>query len=90
MFYAYVLVSLKDGKLYIGQTNLLKRRLSEHWRGDVESTRHRRPLKLIFAELFLTRQESERRELWLKSGAGREELKKILSISLQKVGYRFL
>jgi len=30
MFYVYILKSEKDGKLYIGYTNDLKRRLEEH------------------------------------------------------------
>ena len=88
MFYVYVLISLKDRKLYIGQTDNLRRRFLEHCNGDVTSTCHRRPLKLIFAEAFLSRKESERREEWLKSGAGRVELKKNLEITLRRFGYR--
>lgn len=90
MFYVYVLISLKDRKLYIGQTNDLRRRLFEHFRGENTSTRCRRPLKLIFAEAFLYRIESERCEEWLKSGAGRIELKKNLEITLRRFGYRYI
>jgi putative endonuclease len=90
MFYTYVLISLKDRKLYIGQTNDLRRRFLEHCRGKNFSTCHRRPLKLIFAEAFLTRAEVERREEWLKSGAGREELKRILEPTLRKFNYQYL
>ncbi|MBD3281761.1 GIY-YIG nuclease family protein [Candidatus Uhrbacteria bacterium] len=88
-YYVYVLYSLKDKRLYIGQTNELQRRVREHWRGEVVSTSHRRPLKLIYFEGFLTRQESIRRELWLKSGAGRAELKRILALTLNTFGYKF-
>lgn len=88
-YYVYVLFSLKDRRLYIGQTNELQRRMKEYWRGEVLSTCHRRPLKLIYFEGFLTRQESKRREVWLKSGAGRIELKSILMLTLEKIGYRF-
>ena len=87
MFHTYVLLSLKDRKLYIGQTNDVFRRFHEHSRGDVESTAHRRPLKLIFFESFLTRHEAERRETWLKSGAGRIELKRLLEPTLKHFGY---
>lgn len=90
MFCIYVLFSSKDQGLYIGQTNDLKRRCLEHCRGDVTSTRYRRPLTLIFAEAFLTRHEAERREEWLKSGAGRYELKRILELTLVRLGYRAL
>jgi len=47
-FYTYVLESLKDGKRYIGYTKNLKLRFEQHNRGDVESTRLRRPLKVIW------------------------------------------
>jgi len=45
--YVYVLKSDKDGNKYIGSTTNLYRRLNEHNNGQVKSTRHRRPLKLI-------------------------------------------
>jgi len=44
MFYTYILKSKKDNKLYIGYTSDLKKRLSEHKRGDVENTSHRLPI----------------------------------------------
>jgi len=90
MFYVYVLISLKDRKLYIGQTNDLRRRFLEHCNGAVFSTCKRRPLKLIFAEAFLTRIEAERREEWLKSGNGREELKRNLELTLRRFKYPYL
>jgi len=89
MYCTYVLLSLRDRKLYIGQTNNLRRRFLEHCNGAVTSTCRRRPLKLIFAEAFLTRAEAERRETWLKSGAGRIELKKILNLTLKRFKYAY-
>jgi len=89
MYCTYVLLSLRDRKLYIGQTNNLRRRFLEHCNGAVTSTCRRRPLKLIFAEAFLTRAEAERRETWLKSGAGRIELKKILHLTLKRFKYAY-
>ena len=41
MWYVYVLRSAKDGKLYVGSTSDLKRRISEHESGFCESTKHR-------------------------------------------------
>jgi putative endonuclease len=46
MWYVYILSSKNDGKLYVGSTNDLKRRLEEHRQGRSESTRLRRPLEL--------------------------------------------
>ncbi len=70
MKYVYVLVSIKDGKYYIGQTNDIKSRITRHQRGYVRSTRHRRPLKLLYFEKYEDRGTSMRREKFLKSGEG--------------------
>ena len=53
MNYTYVLKSLKDGKLYIGWTNNLKKRFDNHSLGKVFSTKDRRPLDLIYYEACL-------------------------------------
>lgn len=77
-WYVYVLLSLKDKNLYIGFTNNLKRRLKQHVNGEVESTKNRRPLKLIHYEYFVNKADGEAREEFLKSGYGHEQLRKIL------------
>lgn len=81
-FYAYVLYSLKDKGLYIGYSNNLKNRLSQHARGEVKSTVNRRPLKLIHYEYFINEEDAKAREVFLKSGFGREQLKKALKRTL--------
>ena len=89
-YYVYVLFSLKDKRLYIGLTGNLKNRLAEHARGKVKSTQNRRPLKLIHYQYFINRVEAERREIFLKSGFGRSELKKYLRRTLASLGYKYL
>ena len=49
-FYVYVLFSEKDNKRYTGYTTNLAQRLKSHNEGDVSSTKHRRPLHLIYFE----------------------------------------
>jgi len=44
MWYVSILSSKKDGRLYVGSTDDLKRRLEEHRQGRCESTRPRRIL----------------------------------------------
>ena len=78
MFYTYVLRSQKDGKLYIGSTGDLEKRIKAHNSGKVRSTKGRRPLKLIYYESYLTKTEVRKRENFYKSGAGRKELKEKL------------
>jgi putative endonuclease len=51
--------------------------MNEHMRGLVKSTKHRRPFELIHTEEFETKLEAERRELFFKTGKGREYLKRI-------------
>ncbi|GIW64498.1 MAG: hypothetical protein KatS3mg092_0431 [Patescibacteria group bacterium] len=46
--YVYILESLKDEKQYIGSTTDVKRRLSQHFSGQVRSTLYRRPLRLKY------------------------------------------
>ena len=70
MFIVYVLRSLKDLKFYVGMTQDLLSRLRKHDGGGVPSTRHRRPLELVYQESCATRVEARRREKYLKSGPG--------------------
>ncbi len=75
IYYTYVLKSSKDNKLYIGHTNNLKKRLVEHNKGVVDSTKSRRPLKLIYYEACLSEIKSIKREKYFKTGFGRKFLK---------------
>ncbi|MFA6419127.1 MAG: GIY-YIG nuclease family protein, partial [Candidatus Margulisiibacteriota bacterium] len=78
MYSVYVLKSLKDNNLYIGMTADLKKRMARHNSGYEKATRNRIPLELIHSELFATREEARKREKYLKSGFGREIIRKLL------------
>ncbi|MGZ3605291.1 MAG: GIY-YIG nuclease family protein, partial [Thermodesulfobacteriota bacterium] len=43
MWYVYILKSGKDKNLYVGSTNSIRRRLTEHNSGKVDSTKSRAP-----------------------------------------------
>ncbi|HEY4509329.1 MAG TPA: GIY-YIG nuclease family protein [Candidatus Paceibacterota bacterium] len=76
MFYVYVLNSDKYKELYVGSTNDLKRRIIEHNRGKVESTKLYRPYKLIYYEAYSMESDARRREKMLKlRGQARNQLK---------------
>ena len=77
MYMVYVLRSLKDGKRYVGMTSDLNRRLEEHRRGAVKSTRNRRPLDLIHTESFTEKAQASRREEFFKTGMGRAYLNEL-------------
>ncbi|MEQ1561120.1 MAG: GIY-YIG nuclease family protein [Nitrospira sp.] len=76
MFYVYVLNSIKDKELYIGSTDDLKRRIIEHNKGEVKSTRNKKPYKLIYYEAYGSEADARRREKMLKlRGQARSQLK---------------
>lgn len=76
MYYTYVLKSLKDNQLYIGSTQDLKRRFSEHQSGKVKSTINRTPFELLFYEAYQARSVALRREKYLKSSDGHKDINK--------------
>ncbi|PIQ90009.1 MAG: hypothetical protein COV72_00430 [Candidatus Omnitrophica bacterium CG11_big_fil_rev_8_21_14_0_20_42_13] len=77
--YTYVLKSLKDQRLYVGATRLeVSQRLQRHNAGDITSTKNRRPLILLHYETFNDYSGARKRELYLKTGSGREHLLRIL------------
>ena len=80
MWYVYVLKSLTNKRHYTGYTKDLERRLGEHNSGKTKSIKFIRPFELIYKEEYNTSLEAARRERFLKSGKGREFLKKVLGI----------
>ena len=78
MYYVYVLQSLRDRKFYIGLTNAVERRYLQHETGLHRSTWKRRPLRLIFYEAFLDKQDAERRERYFKTSKGKTTLKQMI------------
>ena len=85
MHYVYTLLSEKDGYFYTGSTNDLQRRVEEHNTGRVNSTKNRRPLKLIYYEACLNEDDARQRERYLKSGMGKKYLRNRLKNSLQNL-----
>ncbi|MBU9888402.1 MAG: GIY-YIG nuclease family protein [Candidatus Omnitrophica bacterium] len=86
-YFVYVLYSLKDRKLYIGQTDRDPEvRLAEHNKGDTPSTKGRRPLDLVYYEMYRDKQDALSREKFLKSGSGHRYLKKQLRRGVEQLG----
>ena len=70
---------MKNGRLYTGSTSDFERRFSEHCSGKSKYTKNVLPVKLVYKEEYSTRSEAYRREMFLKTGKGREFLSKILN-----------
>ncbi|MGA2678464.1 MAG: GIY-YIG nuclease family protein [Sedimentisphaerales bacterium] len=74
-YYVYVLRSEKDGKFYVGYTNNVRKRVEQHNNGQVESTKRRTPLELIYWEGCINQQDATKREKYLKSSWGKRYIK---------------
>jgi putative endonuclease len=81
-YYVYILLSIRDKKFYIGLTNDLKRRLSEHKQGKNVSTAKRLPVKLIFYESFISEKDARRREKYFKTTKGKKTIRLMLRETL--------
>ena len=77
MWFAYAIRSVKDGWLYIGMASDVERRVKDHNAGYNRSTKSRRPFELVYVEQCGSRVDARAREKSLKSGIGREFLKKV-------------
>jgi putative endonuclease len=60
----------EDGRYYIGSTSDVQKRLREHNRGNVRSTKAYCPYSLFYMESFTTKNEALREERFLKSPGG--------------------
>jgi putative endonuclease len=78
-YYTYVLLSEKDNRNYVGYTKNLKLRFEQHQNGMVNSTKDRRPLKLIYFEACLSQTDALKREKYFKTHYGRMFLKNRLA-----------
>ena len=74
-YYVYILRSIKDGKFYTGYTNNIIRKITEHNKGEVESTKKRIPLELIYWEGCLDQTDATKREKYLKTAWGKRYIK---------------
>jgi putative endonuclease len=76
VYYTYVLQSESDENFYVGFTQDLKLRFEQHAKGRVDSTKGRRPLKIIYYEACINQEDALRRERYLKTYNGKRFLHK--------------
>jgi putative endonuclease len=77
MYYIYV-IQCDIGKLYIGSTDNIEKRLDQHNQGISEWTSKYHNWKLIYHEEFKTRKDALLREKFLKKQKGGDVLKRII------------
>ena len=74
----YALYSLKDGNLYKGSCTDIGNRFLAHCMGGTNSTKHRRPLILLYVQKFETKSEALAFERFTKTLEGGTQLKEKL------------
>ena len=80
--YVYVIKNKKTDKIYIGQSDDLKRRLERH-NGHLKNkptsytSKNKGEWQLIYKEEYNTRGQAMKREKQLKSYQGRQNIKRI-------------
>jgi len=75
-WYVYILKSIIKQFIYIGSTNDLQRRLLEHNKGLVQSTKGYRPFDIIPYVAVSTEKKARELERYFKTGSGKAILKK--------------
>ena len=76
MWYVYILRSVIDKNLYIGLTNNIRNRLTEHNSGKVDSTRKSVPFNLEAYIAVKDQAKAIELEQYFKTGSGRPLLQK--------------
>lgn len=86
MFYVYLLKSKKNGRLYTGSTDDLRKRLKQHNAGKSNFTKKYIPYELIYYEACVNELDARSREKYLKTGMGKRYIKNRLIRFLSLTG----
>jgi putative endonuclease len=78
-YYVYILQSLKDFSFYVGQCDDLDCRMSKHVDGMSKYTSPKRPLRLVYFEVFDSRTEAIKREKEIKSKKSRKYIEGLIA-----------
>jgi putative endonuclease len=77
-YQVYILRSLEHNRYYIGHSENVEKRVSEHNFGKVRSTKAYRPWKIIYTEKKENKKEAYAREMQIKSFKHGEAFKKLI------------
>ncbi|MFZ4648965.1 MAG: GIY-YIG nuclease family protein [Patescibacteria group bacterium] len=75
--FIYVIKSEIDNYIYVGTTINTERRIKEHNSGRNKTTKSYKPFKILLIEEYPDRATARQREIYLKSGCGKEWIKSI-------------
>ena len=78
MYRVYIIQSTKSEKHYIGSTENIDKRIAEHNKNQVKSTRHKGPYSLVYSETLATKTEARKRENQIKRYKGNSKFKDLI------------
>ncbi|MBI2446869.1 MAG: GIY-YIG nuclease family protein [Parcubacteria group bacterium] len=76
-YFVYAIRSTQRNYIYVGLTNNIERRIKQHNDGKEKTTRAYSPFRVIYVDKFEDRKSAREKEKYLKSGTGKEFLKKL-------------
>lgn len=76
--YTVYIIRNPEGRLYKGYTENINKRLEEHNAGVTRWTKSKGPWKLVYSEEYQNKSDAIKRELFFKTGAGRDLLKQLI------------
>ena len=79
MWYLYILYSSQWDRYYVGSTNDIKRRITEHNNRHTPSTRGGVPWELVYQETYETKGLARGREKEIKSKKSRKYIEYLIS-----------
>ncbi|MFI5171309.1 MAG: GIY-YIG nuclease family protein [Chitinophagales bacterium] len=78
MYYVYAIRSLIANYTYVGISDNVERRVTQHNSGFEKTTKPYRPFRIILIEEFSDRPSARVREKYLKTSSGKRYLRKLL------------
>ncbi len=82
MYSVYILRSTRTQGYYVGYSGNVQRRLAEHNRGKVRSTRRQVPFEVIYPEGFGSEAEARRRDGAIKRQKSRKYIDRLVKNAL--------
>ena len=79
MYYVYWLINETKNKTYVGFTDNLERRIKEHRRKKIKSTKNFVNFQAYKIDKADTISEARKKEIYWKSKSGRKKLKKLFN-----------
>ena len=77
-FTLYILKSQIKNRYYIGHTNNLERRITEHNSGQTKFTKPYRPWKVVYHKIYNNKSDAAKAEILIKSKKSRVFIEKLI------------